>query len=166
MVLYAGCRIEVSQGGTFLMTELLEHDKRRGQYLNMKVLQVWGKINLHLPTCAVHTYYIYIYIFIISVWMNVCNVCVCVCVCYICTIVSLALGTTPKRNMRHSAQVTGSAFARSVCNFGAKFSWVWNRYLKTATWNQHIKVQRSNQMISMMKGHILNHTSNSTVIQF
>ena len=29
MVLYAGCGIEVSQGGTFLMTELLEHDKRR-----------------------------------------------------------------------------------------------------------------------------------------
>ena len=45
-------------GGTFLMTELLEHDKRR-------CFRFEGKINLHLPTCTVHIYiYIYIYVFI------------------------------------------------------------------------------------------------------
>ena len=63
MVLYAGCGIEVSQGWTFLMTELLEHDKRRGQYLNMKVLQVWGKIKL--TPSNMYSTYIYIYIYLL-----------------------------------------------------------------------------------------------------
>ena len=45
--------------------------------------------------------------------MNVCNVCVCVCVCvcYICTIVSLALGTTPQKKY----EAFSSSYRLCIC---------------------------------------------------